>query len=370
MKGLRDRLEAAMKPGGRATGVVRFLGPVARLAEIGVLARGVAYETGYLTPIRLDQPVISVGNLTLGGTGKTPIVARIARALRDQGYETAVLTRGYGRRFKERVVLNGKLDVDAVHRGGDEPTLLARELVDVPIVVDARRAEAGAWAAREFGTEVFVLDDGFQHMQLVRDLNLLVLDATDPFGGLRMPPLGRLREPLQAMRRADAVIVTRSDRPFDDAAIERVVRGTCRPDVPIFHAWHDVETLRPVFGGDERDPQSLRARNVGVITAIGNPEVFTEDLRNLGMAVISETVMRDHHDYAPADLVKAIEQAREAGAEALLTTEKDAVKLERFEPTDFPLYAVRIAFRSDDEGQILSLVLKAVLHRGEKDPGR
>lgn len=366
MKGIRERLEATMRPGGRAKGAMRLLAPVAKAYELGALVRAVAYETGYRTPVRLDQPVISVGNVTLGGTGKTPIVAHIAAYLRDQGYATAVLTRGYGRRNTDRVVLTGEAGLpepDAVERGGDEPALLARELTGVPIVVDARRGAAGQWAARELGTEVFVLDDGFQHMQLARDVNLLVLDATDPFGGLRMPPLGRLREPLQAMRRADAVIVTRSDRPFDEAAIERVVRGTCRPGIPIFYSWHDIEALRPVFGGDERSSQSLRGRKVGVLTAIGNPAVFVEDLQNIGMRVVSESLERDHHSFSEGDLARAIAASRSAGAEALLTTEKDAVKLERLRQVDFPVLAVRIGFRSDDEGQLLSVVMKAVLRR-------
>lgn len=178
-----------------------------------------------------------------------------------------------------------------------------------------------------------------------------------------MPPLGRLREPLQAMRRADAVIVTRSDRPFDEAAIERVVRGTCRPGIPIFYSWHDIEALRPVFGGDERSSQSLRGRKVGVLTAIGNPAVFVEDLQNIGMRVVSESLERDHHSFSEGDLARAIAASRSAGAEALLTTEKDAVKLERLRQVDFPVLAVRIGFRSDDEGQLLSVVMKAVLRR-------
>ncbi|MCC6742547.1 MAG: tetraacyldisaccharide 4'-kinase [Acidobacteria bacterium] len=366
MTGIRERLESGMRPGGSPGPLARMLGPFVRIAEFGALVRGVAYETGYLSQVRLDRPVISVGNLTLGGTGKTPIVAHIVRVLRDQGYECAVLTRGYGRQSKERVVLGARDEPRATNdadRAGDEPAMLARELDGVPIVVDPDRAKAASWAALELGTEVFVLDDGFQHLQLARDLNLLVLDATDPFGCLRMPPVGRLREPLQGMKRADAVIVTRSDRPFDESAIERVVRGTCRPDIPIFHSWHDIDALRPVFGGELRDPQTLRGRKVGVLTAIGNPVLFTEDLRNIGMQVVSESAHRDHHPYSREDLAAAAASAISSGAEALLTTEKDAVKLERFDPVALPLYAVRIAFRSDDEGRILSLVLKAALRK-------
>lgn len=345
---------------------MRLLAPVSKLYELGLLVRAVTYGTGYRSISRLDQPVISVGNVTLGGTGKTPIVAHIAGYLRDQGYETAVLTRGYGRRHRERYVLRnetGMLPDDAVERGGDEPVLLAREVHGVSIIVDANRTEAARWASKTHSTDVFLLDDGYQHLKLARDLNLLILDGTDPFGGLRMPPFGRLREPLQALQRADAVIVTRSDRAIDEATIERVVRGTCRPDVPIFHAWHDIESLRPIHGGSEQSPQSLRARKVGVVTAIGNPAVFVEDLQNIGIEVVSESLWRDHHAYSRADYESAVQSALAAGAEALLTTEKDAVKLERLGNVDLPVLAVRIGFRSNDEGQLLSLVMKAILGR-------
>lgn len=345
---------------------MRLLAPVSALYGFGALVRAVAYDTGYLRAGRIDQPVISVGNVTLGGTGKTPIVATIAAFVRDQGYEVAVLTRGYGRTSNERIVLrseDGRLEDDAVAQGGDEPVLLARELPGVPIVVDANREAAARWAAAELGSEVFLLDDGFQHLQLARDANLLVLDATDPFGGLRLPPLGRLREPLQGMRRADAVVVTRADRAFDEAMIERVVRGTCRPEIPILYTWHDVESVRALGTGEVQSPQVFRGRKVAVLTGIGNPDVFVSDLANLGMHVVSESLMSDHHRFTEEDVATAVAAARTAGAEALLVTEKDAVKIERLHVPDFPVFVVRIAFRSDEEGQLMSVVMKAVLRR-------
>jgi tetraacyldisaccharide 4'-kinase len=352
----------------------RLLVPVAKLYELAALVRAEAYATGYLTTHRLVRPVISVGNLTLGGTGKTPLVAALAAYLRDQNLEVVILTRGYGRKRKAREVLRsetGELPPDAYERGGDEPALLARELPGVTVVVDPDRSSAGAWAERELDPDVFLLDDGFQHLRLARDLNVLVIDATDPFGGLRPPPLGRLREPLQGLRRADAVVVTRADRPFDERLIERVVRGLCRSEVPIFYAYHDFTDLRPLGGGKTRTPYGFRGRRVGVLTAVGNPAVLVGDLAHASIEVVSESLLADHHDYAQADVDVAVAAARAAGAEALVTTEKDAIKLERLDLAAMPVFAARIRFRSEHEALIKSLCLKAILrHNDAADTGK
>jgi tetraacyldisaccharide 4'-kinase len=331
---------------------------------MGALARTVAYENGYLRSRRLDRPVISVGNVTLGGTGKTPIVAMLAEYLRDQHYNVVVLTRGYGRRSRGREVLRseaGELPSDGVARGGDEPALLAREVPGVSIVVDADRHAAGIWATRELDADVFLLDDGFQHLRLARDLNLVAVDATDPFGGNRMPPVGRLREPLRGLRRADAVLVTRADRAFDEPLIRRVVARICGDEVPLFFASHDLTGLRPLGGGEERALDSFRSRPVGVLTAIGNPGVLLADLASAGIEVVAERLHPDHYDYTQTDVDAAVTAAREAGATALLTTEKDAVKLEPLDLSAMPVFAVRIRFRSDHEDRIKSLCLGTIL---------
>src|ERR1041385_3117807 len=244
------------------TPVTRALTIVPRkLYELCVVLRTVLYETRYLEEKRLDRPVLSVGNITLGGTGKTPIVEMIARYLRDEGYRVAILTRGYGRRGTGRELLRseaGELPPDAAERCGDEPALLARRVPGVHVIVDADRYEAGRWAERELNPDVFILDDGFQNLRLARDLNLLVIGATDPCGGTEMVPLGRLREPLHGVRRATAVVVTRADRAFDDTMIHRVVHGVCAQGTPIYYAYHDITGLRPLEGGDARTPYSFR----------------------------------------------------------------------------------------------------------------
>lgn len=207
----------------------------AKVYELGVRLRMALYETAYLKPRQLSKPVIAVGNLTVGGTGKTPLVEYIARYLTDESHETVILTRGYGRTAtaRARVVLNDGQPLPDWSLAGDEPLMLARRLPDVKIIVGADRYANGRFAETTYGCDVFVLDDGFQHLQLARDLNILVLDATDPFGNGDLLPFGRLREPLYALRRADAIVVTRTDRTFDQEHLLSVL-AACEVTAPVF----------------------------------------------------------------------------------------------------------------------------------------
>ncbi|HQR39502.1 MAG TPA: tetraacyldisaccharide 4'-kinase [Blastocatellia bacterium] len=350
---------------GETSRAARWLRPLALVHEFASHVRSTAYETGYLKSTRLPRPVISVGNITMGGTGKTPIVAMLAEFLRDQNFRVAILTRGYGRSSDERVVLrsgDGSLASDAADRAGDEPALLSRDVPRVSVIVDSDRVSAGMWAVENEDPDVFLLDDGFQHLAIGRDLNLLVLDATDPFGGGYLAPGGRLREPLQAIRRADAVIVTRCDRSFDSDAISRVVDAARSAETPIYYSYHDITGLRPLTPGHgTRTVASLRGKKVGVLTAIGNPGVFAEDLENVGLVVASRSLHADHHSFRQQDFDTAARDALASGAEVLLTTEKDAVKLERLQLGAISTHAVRIGFRSEHEALIKSLCLKTIL---------
>jgi tetraacyldisaccharide 4'-kinase len=337
-----------------------------KLYEGGVRLRAALYGAGILRARRLGEPVISVGNLTFGGTGKTPLVEAIAIALGGEGYRVAVLTRGYGRRGAGRAVLRsqaGAAASDAYALAGDEPALLARRVPGATIVVDADRYAAGLWVERELDPDVFVLDDAFQHLRLARDLDILVVDATNPFGGREMAPFGTLREPLSAIRRADAVVLTRASRPFDDASVYETVRSICGEQVPIFRVDHDVTGFRPLGGGPTRSADAFRGRPAGVLAAIGNPAVLLDDLSCAGVRVVSTTLPRDHHDYARRDLDEAARVAIGAGAEALLTTEKDAVKLERLGVPPIPVFVVEIALRKADLDPVERLCVEAVRAR-------
>lgn len=267
---------------------------------------------------RLPRPVVSVGNLHWGGSGKTPLVAAIARHLRDQGLTVCILSRGYGGKGEGvRVVSTGEGPLLGPRVAGDEPVLLAGELPGVAVVVGPDRHEAGLQALRRLdpAPDIFLLDDGFSHLRLARDLNLVAFPAADPFGGGRLFPSGRLREPLAAMARADAAILTGSE----DAGAARELVEALRP----------YGFTGPGFASATRpgEPRLAPGARVFLATAIARPENFAATVRALGFDVAGELRFPDHHAYPPASLQRIQEAFRTSGAETVLTTSKDRVKL-------------------------------------------
>lgn len=275
------------------------------------------YERRPGSRVRLPCPVISVGNLSVGGSGKTPIVAAIARLLRAAGHRPAILSRGYGRRSTSTVVIvsDGHGPAVPVEESGDEPQMLARDLVDVPIVIAAERARAGEVAIERFKPTVLILDDGYQHLQLQRTLDLLVMTAAD----LDEPvlPAGRLREPLSAARSAHAVLVSGSLQDAQRVAARvRVARA--------FGVATHVLPLQPMFSSSP--PAAARAI---AVAGIARPERFFSALRRQGYEVVAERAFRDHHWFSAVDVQEIERRARESGVDWIVTTAKDAVRLER-----------------------------------------
>lgn len=274
---------------------------------------------------RLPRPVVSVGNLHWGGSGKTPLAAAIAAHLRDRGCAVCILSRGYkGQGEGVRVVSTGEGPLLGPLVAGDEPVLLAGALPGVSVVVGPERYQAGLQALRRLPAppDLFLLDDGFSHLALRRDLDLVAFPAADPFGGGRLPPSGRLREPLASMARAHAAILTNaSGTPGEGAALARALRphgftgpgfaSVTRPGPPHFADGAPLPPASPVF----------------LATAIARPEGFTETVRGLGFEIRGELRFPDHHGYPPASLEKIAEAFRASGATAVLTTSKDRVKL-------------------------------------------
>lgn len=338
----------------------------AKLYELAVRLRVAAYETDYLKQKSLDATVISVGNLTLGGTGKTPMAQYIARFLRAEEQPVAILTRGHARRSTGMRVINnpavesGSAAAGAYREFGDEPLMLARSLPGIPIIVNKDRYEAGRWAERELGARVLVLDDGFQHLALARDLNILLIDATDPFGDFEMLPFGRLREPLYGLKRADAVIITRADRPFDQAQTLRLIKHYCGDSVPVMYFYSTIGELRHLATDELYDAKSFSGWNAAVACGIANPQAFAEDIVQIGINIVSESFFPDHHAFAQRDLDQITRAAREAGADAIITTEKDAVRMEGLQHGNVPIYAARLEIGSDDEVRLKSLLLRTV----------
>lgn len=317
-------------------GTLELLRLPAALFGMVARARAALYERGWLPELAVETPVVSVGNLTAGGTGKTPMVAWLAGELRRRGLEPGLLSRGYGRSRAER------------ERGapGDEARMLARILPDVPCVENPDRV-AGAQRLEDLGVDVILVDDGFQHRRLHRDLDLVLVDATRPWG-LAPPraggeavcallPRGLLRERPSALARADAIVLTRSDCVAADA-LTRLRRnlGECAPGVPLVEAVHRPRELRRPGGGPAAGPSWLAGRRIDLVSAIGNPEGFEATVRDLGGRIREHRVFPDHHAFRPADLAGL-------GGCPVVTTGKDAVKLPAAE-VDIWVLEIELAF--------------------------
>jgi tetraacyldisaccharide 4'-kinase len=334
----------------------------AKLYELVVRARLALYENGLLRTYKLESPVISVGNLTVGGTGKTPCVAFLANFLRDEGHNVAILSRGYRRRSSGRVeVSNGEDILCGPLEAGDEPYLLANSCPGVRVVVDADRYAAGKWLAEQKPVTVFILDDAFQHLRLARDLNLALIDATEPLTGLL--PAGRLREPVRGLRRADAVIVTRSDRISDRCGLERTILK--HAEIPVFYAHHEMTKMRRIDDGETINASDLARKRIAVFSGIARPEGFITDLSNLGIEIVQRFDFPDHHRYGRDEILNILQSAREAEVEAIATTEKDAANLtglpcELLGQSAIPIYAAQIEFRCETIEALKSFVLDKI----------
>jgi tetraacyldisaccharide 4'-kinase len=279
---------------------------------------------------RLDRPVVSVGNLTVGGSGKTPLVAAIATLLRDAGGRPVILSRGYARADRTApvvVVSDGTHVLESVSRTGDEPQMLARQLAGVPVVVGADRFAAGRLAQSQFDCTVFILDDGFQHVQLGREVDLLAVSVADLDD--RLLPSGRLREPLRAASAADAVLV---DGTADEANRVAMALGVSSA-FSVTRAYESPRSVMPFAG-----PIDIAGRRALAVAGIARPQRFFSALRAQGWEVVGEVRYRDHHRFTAADLSRIAALACESHADLILTTEKDAVRMQDL-PAGAPTFA-------------------------------
>jgi len=304
--------------------------------------RHAAYRRGWLKTRRLAQPVVSVGNLTVGGTGKTPLVVNIASMLERRGWRPGILTRGYGRSSRAAMMVLPPGEGHRVHpqEVGDEPALLARALSGVPIVIGGNRFRSGQAAEELFHVGAHILDDGFQHLALARDVDVVALDATQPLSDWRLLPAGRQREPLSALRRAQMVVITRTDSSASNQ-IEPLVLKT-HPGAKLFHSRTELLGWVDALSGEAVPGEGIRSERVSAFCGIGNPEAFFADLRRWGFSLVAESAFPDHHVYTAAEIYRLSADARKAGAVALLTTEKDAVKFSPDWTPHLPLLACRI----------------------------
>ena len=304
--------------------------------------------------------VVSIGNLSCGGTGKTPVVEVFARTLSAQGRRVAILSRGYRskkRSFWEKlkhifssreieippkVVSDGhNLLLDSEY-AGDEPYMLASNLRDVAVVVDKDRVKGGIYAINHFSSDVIILDDGFQYLMLKPHINIALVDATSPFGNGHVLPRGILREPIKNIRRADYILLTKSDGSHKINHLKRFIRRHTKR-AEIIECNHRPQYLVRMFSGNEKAPLSaLKGAKVAALSAIACPESFENFLSALGAELVLKDHFADHHRYTQQEIIDFVNQAKAAGAEFIVTTEKDAVRIPRLDRCDVPLFYLRI----------------------------
>jgi len=371
-------------------------GPDAALLRVTLAALAYLYVGGlklYLLPYRLGLrkqaklpcPVLSVGNLTVGGTGKTPMTQRISEFLAERGFKVCVLSRGYrGANERGTAVVSTfqRVELDA-KAAGDEAYLLAKMLPGVPVVVGKDRRQGGTLAWKQFRPDVIVLDDGMQFYQLHRDLDIVLVDALRPFDNGWTLPRGLLREPPSHLRRAGCIVLTNAHKALriadrhppsspsmrgDKRRVQtepehlntlRQQIARCAPDVPAYTAQYEVRSLRALDDSVDRSPEWLAGRRVVSFCALGNPARFEEQLEQAGAALIHRVRFPDHHAPTMGELNAIIQEACAKQAEAIIVTEKDAVKLPPL-GRPLPFYALVARLRVDDEAAFFAQILKVL----------
>lgn len=323
-----------------------------------VRLRNTLYDAGVVETKRLPCPVVSVGNLTVGGTGKTPMVMMLADLLKNKGYRPAVLSRGYGGKKSGTidVVSDGERLLLGPEEAGDEPFLIAASTRQIPVLTGADRFSTGQYAIDRLAADVLLLDDAFQHRRLYRNLNILLLDAARPFGNGSILPRGPLREPQSALKRADVIVLTRADNK-SSSSLELDLEKNF-PGIPVFKAAHRPKEIIPLSSlhahlsfPRTREPREegisidlgfLKGKRVFAFAGIAKPESFRNIIESLGGEVAAFRAFPDHHRYRAADMEDILRASRDRGAEIVLTTEKDGIKLPGLKESLPNLYMLRI----------------------------
>ena len=331
---------------------------LSRVFAVIVQVRLWLYKKGFFRHHTLGCQVVSVGNLTVGGTGKTPVVEVFARALQKSGRQVAILSRGYKKdelpilkrllfklTFQEgrqlpRVVSDGRsLLLDAA-QGGDEPFMLASNLPDVAVVVDRDRVKAGRYAIAKLGCDTLILDDGFQYMALKHQLDIVLVDRLNPFGNRRLLPRGILREPIRNIRRAGFIFITKSDGDGTET-LKKELRAL-NPHAEISECRHQPLYLQDIYTRERMPLERLRGLPIAAVSGIAVPKSFEDALIQLGARVLYHKRYADHHRYTQQEIITLINKSRDRGAELIVTTEKDAVRFPQIVRRDLPILFLRV----------------------------
>jgi tetraacyldisaccharide 4'-kinase len=318
------------------------------------------YDKGIYRRSPLGCLVVSIGNLTCGGTGKTPVVEVFARSLTKNGRNVAILSRGYkskDRSFWEKLSMLNKskkkeipprVVSDGVNlllnssMAGDEPYMLASNLKDVKVIVDKDRVKSGKYAISEFEVDTLILDDGFQYLPLKSHINIVLVDSTHPFHNHHVLPRGLLREPIKNIRKADYIFLTKSNGGNHIRHLKKFVEHHNR-NAEIIECCHKPKHLEDVFNKENKQPLSfLKGKKVASICAIANPKSFEDFLLELGADLVHIKSFADHHSYDQQEIIDFVNDTKKADAAIILTTEKDAVRFPRLTRRDIPVYFLRV----------------------------
>lgn len=307
---------------------------------------------------KISCPVISVGNLSLGGTGKTPTVIQVVQLLRRNNRRPVVVSRGYGRQDETEIIVvsDGRSVLVDTQTGGDEPVMIGSKLPGIPVVVGSRRYQAALLALQRFSPDVVVLDDGFQHIQLRRDLDIVLLDAGNPFGNGKLFPAGILREPINALKRAHAVLITKTDVATDVGKLKETIRQHTR--ARIFTSRQVPVDLIDYRNSDIKPLTVLRGSKVLALSGIARPDSFTSMLRSLGADIVAACTYRDHFDYQRSDLAAVFQKAADEKISMIVTTEKDAIRLKKLHAEG--VWALRIELTVAEHDEWEAFLLKGL----------
>ncbi len=346
----------------KATALARaLLLSMSKLFLVGVKLRRFLYDVRLLRDSTLGVQVIAIGNLTVGGTGKTPVVEKFARELQNQGRTVAILSRGYrskppplSKRLLDRllfrsdttpprVVSDGKSLLLDSETAGDEPYMLASNLKDVVVLVDKDRVKSGRYAIERFGCDTLLLDDGFQYWKLAgRRRDIVLIDCQAPFGNEYLLPRGTLREPGSHLARASTIFITKSD---GDTARLRIRIARHNPNAGIIECIHHPLYLEDLFTGERQSLERLKGENVAALSGIAQPESFENSLIRLGANLVYSKRFADHHRFTQQEVLNAVNRGKKRQATAIITTQKDAVRFPKIDRRDLPIYFMRVEIK-------------------------
>jgi tetraacyldisaccharide 4'-kinase len=347
--------------GARAAFTRACLYSLSKLFQVAIKFRRFLYNVRLLRDSTLGVQVIAIGNLTVGGTGKTPVVEKFARELRDQGRNVAILSRGYRSKpqpvhewflnkilLREdttppRVVSDGKSLLLDSETAGDEPYMLASNLKDVVVLVDKDRVKSGRYAIEKFGCDTLLLDDGFQYWKLAgRRQDIVLIDRQQPFGNERLLPRGTLREPPSHLARASTIFITKSNGDTDELR-RRITQFN--PTAGIIECVHHPLYLEDVFTGQQLELALLKGRKVASLSGIAQPDSFEQSLVKLGAELVYAKRFADHHRFTQQEILNAINRGKKRQAETIITTQKDAVRFPKLDRRDLPIYFMRVEIK-------------------------